>query len=83
MAKNRHLRKVIGQMTEESERLEGLMEIARFIDPGMSRTTFYRYHREALRPYLLERREYWKQRKPRYFSYKRLILVYMLRRRII
>jgi hypothetical protein len=83
MAKNKHLRKYIGQMAEESERLEGLMEIAKFIDPDMSRRTFYRHHREALRPYLLERRDAWKYRKPRYFSYKRLILLYMLRRRVI
>ena len=81
--RNPRLRKFVGQMAEESERLEGLEEIARFIDPGMSRSTFYREHREALRPYLLERREYWKGRKPRFFSYKRLILLYMLRRRII
>jgi hypothetical protein len=83
MAKNKHLRKYIGQMAEESERLEGLEEISHFIDPGMSRSTFYREHREALRPYLLERREYWKKRKSRYFSYKRLVLLYMLRRRLI
>jgi hypothetical protein len=81
--RNPRLRKFIGQMAEESERLEGLEEISHFIDPGMSRRTFYRVHREALRPYLLERREYWKGRKPRFFSYKRLILLYMLRRRII
>jgi hypothetical protein len=80
---------VSGEMGDESERLEGLDQIARFIDPTMSRTRFYQTHRAGLTPYLMVRSEPWrksgshKMPRAKYFSYKRLILLYMFRRRLI
>lgn len=74
---------------DQGERLEGLEAIRRFIDPTMSRTNFYRYHREALRPFLIERRNPWRKTgsgsspKPKFFSYKRLLMLYLLKRRVI
>lgn len=73
----------------DHERLEGLEQIRKFIDPLMSRSTFYRKHRVALMPYLIERDGYWQKDrfagkpKPRYFTFKRLVVYYMLRRKRI
>lgn len=67
----------------DSDRLEGLKAIRRFIDPYMSERTFYRNHREALRPYLVERQRYWVDNLPRYYSFKPLILSYMMRRKML
>jgi hypothetical protein len=64
---------------KDPERLEGFEEIRRYIDPWMSRTTFYRYHRHRLEPYLYIRPRHWAKHLPRYFTFKRLLMVYMLR----
>lgn len=74
---------------ENGERLEGLNQVRKFLDPTMSMRTFFRKHRRGIEPYLLQRTDYWRKNRPggkprpRYFSYKRLILLYMIRRRII
>jgi hypothetical protein len=75
--------KRIAELGGEEERLEGIDEIRKFIDPAMSRMTFYRHHREALRPWIVERKFWWKKRLPQFYSYKRLIMLYMLKRKII
>lgn len=72
-----------------SERLEGLEAIRTYIDPHMTRRTFYRYHRGPLGPYLFERKNWWKRKDrhghplKRYFTFKNLVQIYMIRRRII
>lgn len=72
----------------DGERVEGMEALRKFIDPTMSMRSFYRYHREPLRPFLLERRDAWRKigpgssPKPKFFSYKRLLL-YMLKRKVI
>jgi hypothetical protein len=67
----------------DDERLEGLDAIRKFIDPSMCKRTFYQRHREALRPYIVERKYWWRKKLPQFYSFKRLILLYMLRRKII
>jgi hypothetical protein len=73
----------LAELGGDEERLEGLEAIRKFIDPTMSERTFFRRHREALRPFIVERKMWWKKRLPQYYSYKRLIMLYMLKRKII
>jgi hypothetical protein len=72
----------------EYDRLEGLVEIRKFIDPLMSERTFFYRHRQKLTPYLFERREWWRMRRngkrpAQFFSFKKLILIYMVKNRIL
>lgn len=73
----------------DGERIEGIDAIRRFLSPKMSRSQFYREHREALKPYLIEYKDSWRKTghgiapRPRYFTFKRLLILYMLRRRTI
>ena len=72
-------------MTEElKERLEGLDEIRKAIDPTMSRATFFRKWRWRIDPILMEYERYW-VRKPqvRYFTFRRLLWAKMLEKRKI
>jgi len=75
--------KRVAELCGDDERLEGLDAIRKFIDPTMSMRTFYNHHREPLRPWIVERKMWWKKRLPQFYSYKRLILLYMLKRKII
>jgi hypothetical protein len=50
------------------ERLEGMDEIRKAINPKMSKSTFYRRHRKGLDDILIER-SYWLRLRPRAFRY--------------
>jgi hypothetical protein len=73
----------------DCERIEGLNAIRMFLDPHMSARSFYRHHRVPLTPYLIERRGAWRKSgpgsspKPKFFTYKRLLLLYMLKKKKI
>lgn len=76
---------------KDTDRLEGWEDIMEFMDPFMSRTYFNNHHREALLPYVIMRRSVQKplgtthatSRLPNYYSFKQLILLYMVRTEII
>jgi hypothetical protein len=61
--------------------------IRKYIDPEMSEATFYRHHRKEIEHALIERE--FKQRgrprgrKKRYFTFKRLLMNYLLERKTI
>ena len=66
------------------ERLEGLDAIRRAIDPQMSRRTFYRKWRWRIDCILMEYERYWLRDPPiRYFTFRRLLAVIILRKRKI
>lgn len=83
MTKSRAVREFLKKVGDENERLEGIGEIRRFLDPELSERTFYRRHRKAMEPYILVREKHWLKKLPKYYSFKRLVLAYMLRRKII
>ena len=66
----------------DHERLEGLVEIRRAIDPEMTSYTFYKYWRRYLDPILIERTKFSVrgENKPRYFTYRRLLYAMVLQR---
>jgi hypothetical protein len=70
------------------DRLCGMDEIRRAIDPDMSVKTFYKYWRRKVDPIVMERRG-WRTMarmgKPsyRYFTFRRLLYAIMLRERKI
>ena len=68
--------------TEDTERLEGMEAIRKYIDPEMSETSFYRYHRKHIDHLLMKRRQILRNRrrgrKMEYFTFKRLVIHYML-----
>lgn len=61
------------------ERLVGMEQIRRAIDPEMSTRTFYRKWRVRIQPILMEREGWW-LRKPRirYFTFRFLLVGLML-----
>ena len=70
------------------ERLEGLDEIRRFIDPKMGVTRFSKDHRKPLEPYIMYYTQWFRRtradrhkKKPKIFSFKRLILAYMIKQK--
>ena len=65
------------------ERIEGLDAIRKVINPHMSRSTFYKRHRPHLDYILLEDTDALRKNRPRFFTWRRLILSYMLKRRKI
>ena len=66
------------------ERLEGLDAIRKAIDPNMSRRTFYRKHRTALKKILMEHDRWWlRGDRVRYFTFRRLLYEYMIVKKII
>jgi hypothetical protein len=68
----------------DKERLEGIGEIRKFIDPMMSERTFYRKHRQGIEHLLIKREKVarfgGKPRKPSFFTWKRLVIAYLLER---
>ena len=62
----------------DPERLEGMREIRQFINPGMSERDFWKQWRKKLEPILMERSRWRFKKKPKYFTYKRLVLAIML-----
>ena len=81
---------------ELQERLEGLDEIRLFMDPYMSATRFYNQHRKEIEPYIIAYEGWWRRKpkpkghdpktpfaRPHFFSFKRLILVYMIKRGMV
>jgi hypothetical protein len=66
----------------DPERLEGFDAIRKCLDPEMSHSYFYKYHRQKIGYILMRRRKIarFARRgpKPRYFTFKRLLLHYML-----
>ena len=66
------------------ERLEGLDEIRRAIDPTMSERTFRRKWRRRIDCILMEHENWWlRPDKKRYFTFRRLLYGQMLRHRKI
>ncbi len=67
------------------ERLEGLVEIRKAIDPKMSKTTFYRNHRKKFDHILIERKNWWRRRPPacRYFTFRVLLYHYLIENRLL
>jgi hypothetical protein len=65
------------------ERIEGLDAIRAVINPHMSRSAFYRRHRQALDYILLVDVDHWRTGRPKYFTFRRLIYHYMLKQRKI
>jgi hypothetical protein len=66
------------------ERLEGLVAIRKFMDPWMSRSYFYKYHRKEIDHLLCEHQRWWlRPDKIRYFSFKRLVMAYMIEKKYI
>lgn len=65
------------------ERIEGLRTIKDIISPRMSMTTFYRRHRPHLDYILFIDQDAWRHNTPKFFTYRRLIYHYMLKRRRI
>jgi hypothetical protein len=72
--------------TEDTERIEGMVAIRKYIDPEMSATTFYRKHRKGIEHALIKREHRFDGRggvKRSYFTFKRLLIHYMLKRKTI
>jgi hypothetical protein len=70
----------------DDERVEGMDEIRKIIDPRMSRTVFYRKIRPRINHLLMER----SQRNPRlrgnkpiYFTFRRFLYAWMIETKII
>ena len=61
------------------ERIEGLDAIRKVLSPHMSRTTFYKRHRYRMSYILFEDRDWWRNGRPKFFTFRRLILDYMVK----
>ena len=67
-----------------NERLEGMDQIRLAIDPQMSRATFYRRHRPYLGHILMQYKRWWTRHPPiRYFTFRRLLIAYLLERKLV
>jgi hypothetical protein len=68
----------------DDERLEGLDAVRKFLDPTMSRTYFYKHHRHRL-DYMLMEYRYWYRRKDnvRFWTWKRLMMAYVIKQRVL
>ena len=65
----------------KDERVEGMEEIRKAIDPHLSHMTFYRKWRPIVDPILMENTD-WRtnpERRGRYFTFRRYILAILLR----
>ena len=62
----------------DEELLDGVDAIRRYIDPRMAWETYYRYWKPLLRSVMMERPNFNKHHRKRYFTYKRLVLAVML-----
>lgn len=64
----------------DDERLHGLDAIRKFMNPKMSLSRFHQYHRPRMESILMKYHQWW--RKPgrmKYFTYKRLVIAYMMK----
>jgi hypothetical protein len=77
-----NLQQLCGQY--DPERLEGMVAIRKFMDPYMSKSYFYKYHRKEIDYLLLEHQRWWlRPDKIRYFTWKRLLIAHMLEKKYI
>jgi hypothetical protein len=61
------------------ERIEGIDNNIKFIDPKMSRSSFYRKWRPYVEPITMEYPRWWLRDPPtRYLTYRRLLIAIML-----
>jgi hypothetical protein len=68
----------------DPERLEGMVAIRKFMDPYMSKSYFYKYHRKEIDYLLLEHQRWWlRPDKIRFFTWKRLLIAHMLEKKYI
>jgi hypothetical protein len=65
------------------ERIEGLRAIKDIISPRMSMTTFYARHRAEIDYILFVDKDHWRTGRPKFFTFRRLIYHYMLKRRVV
>jgi hypothetical protein len=65
------------------ERIEGLAAIKNIINPRMSMGTFYARHRQEIDYILFVDKDHWQRNTPRFFTFRRLVYHYMLKRRVV
>jgi hypothetical protein len=65
------------------ERIVGIQAIKDVINPKMSMATFYKRHRQHMDYILFIDQDAWRTNRPRYFSFRRLIYHYLLKRRVV
>lgn len=63
----------------EDDRLEGMEAIREYIDPNMPKSTFYRKIRPHLDSILIEREYQYDRSKPRYFTFKNMVQMFLLK----
>ena len=78
----RRKKRIEYDIDENSDRLEGVTAIRKYIDPHMSSRSFYERWRPLINPILFEYRKPY-LRPNRYFTFKSLVIAVMLKERRI
>lgn len=67
----------------DDERIEGMDNIRKYIDPDMTVATFYRRWRKYIDPILIERQDWYRYNRPRYFTFRRYLQALMMKHKKI